>query len=204
MVGHWGQANYAAANTFLDAFTQYRHQQGLPTSLLDIGAMNDVGYVSQNAEVQQHVQFTAVYALHEPELLDSLNLAILRSAPPSSSTVSSSTGFRNPNEIGVGLHSTLSMIYPGNRSIWKRDLRMTLYRNLENVDEVDTSGASGSLEELFSSVVVDSTVLHDALSAEFLAHEIGIALSAFMLTPLDDLDVKAPLGALRADSLGQY
>ena len=77
-----GQANYAAANTFLHAFTQCRHQQGLPASVLDIGAMDDVGYVSQNAEVQQHFRSTAVYALHEPELLDSLHLTILRSAPP--------------------------------------------------------------------------------------------------------------------------
>ena len=201
IVGHWGQANYAAANTFLDAFTQYRHQQGLPASVLDIGAMDDVGYVSQNAEVQQHFRSTAVYALHEPELLDSLHLAILRSAPPPSSNVSSSIGFQNPNQIGIGLRSTLPMSSPGNRSIWKRDLRMALYRNLENVDTVDTSGANESLKEFLSSVAADSTMLHDASSAEFLAHEIGVTLFGFMLKPLGDLDVKAPLGALGVDSL---
>ena len=201
IVGHWGQANYAAANTFLDAFTQYRHQQGLPASVLDIGAMEDVGYVSQNAEVQQHFRSTAVYPLHEQELLDSLHLAILRSASPPSSIVSSSTGFRNPNQIGVGLRSTLPMSSPANRSIWKRDLRMALYRNFENADTTDTSGANEGLKQFLSSVAADSTLLNDASSAEFLAHEIGVTLFGFMLKPLDDLDVTVPLTALGVDSL---
>ena len=201
IVGHWGQANYAAANTFLDTFTQYRHQQGLSASVLDIGAMDDVGYVSQNAEVQQHFRSTAVYALHKPELLDSLHLAILRSTPPPLSTVSSSTGFQNPNQIGIRLRSTLPMSSPGNQSIWKRDLRMALYRNRENVDTIDTSGANKSLKEFLSSVAANSTMLHDASSAESLAHEIGVTLFGFMLKPLGDLDVKAPLEALGVDSL---
>ncbi|KAL9630961.1 MAG: hypothetical protein Q9204_004461 [Flavoplaca sp. TL-2023a] len=41
-----GQANYAAANTFLDAFVLYRHFFGLPASVLDIGVMEHIGFVS--------------------------------------------------------------------------------------------------------------------------------------------------------------
>lgn len=48
--GQWGQANYAAANT-LDAFVQYRRKQELPASVLNIGVMEDIGYVSRNAGV---------------------------------------------------------------------------------------------------------------------------------------------------------
>ena len=96
--------------------------------------------------------------------------------------------------------STLPMSSPGNRSIWKRDLRMALYWNLQNVDTVDTSGANESLKEFFSSVAADSNMLHDALSAEFLAHKIGVTLFGFMLKPTGDFDVKATLGALGVDS----
>ena len=78
---------------------------------------------------------------------------------------------------------------------------MALYRNLENVNTVDTSGANESLKELLSSIATNSTMLHDASSAEFLAHEIGVTLFGFMLKPLGDPDVKAPLGALGVDSL---
>jgi hypothetical protein len=49
VIGMPGQANYAAANTFLDGFVQYRHHLGLTASAIDIGAMEDVGYLAHNA-----------------------------------------------------------------------------------------------------------------------------------------------------------
>ena len=69
------------------------------------------------------------------------------------------------------------------------------------MDTVDSLGENEGLKEFLSSVAADSTMLHDASSAEFLAHEIGVRLFRFMLKPLDDLNVNAPLGALWVDSL---
>lgn len=47
IVGNKGQANYAAANTFLDAFASYRHSQGLHANTVDLGLIEDVGYVAE-------------------------------------------------------------------------------------------------------------------------------------------------------------
>ncbi|KAJ8063559.1 hypothetical protein OCU04_007431 [Sclerotinia nivalis] len=47
VVGNKGQANYAAANTFLDAFASYRQALGLCANTVDLGAIEDVGYVAE-------------------------------------------------------------------------------------------------------------------------------------------------------------
>jgi hypothetical protein len=43
IIGMPGQANYAAATTFMDAFVQYRHSQHLPASVIDVGAVDGIG-----------------------------------------------------------------------------------------------------------------------------------------------------------------
>lgn len=47
IVGNKGQANYAAANTFLDAFASYRQSLGLRANTVDLGLIEDVGYVAE-------------------------------------------------------------------------------------------------------------------------------------------------------------
>ena len=47
VIGNRGQANYAAANTFLDAFASYRQVLGLHANTVDLGVIEDVGYVAE-------------------------------------------------------------------------------------------------------------------------------------------------------------
>ncbi|KAL4946450.1 hypothetical protein BDV06DRAFT_234051 [Aspergillus oleicola] len=47
VIGNGGQANYASANTFLDAFAGYRQSLGLCASAIDLGALEDVGVIAE-------------------------------------------------------------------------------------------------------------------------------------------------------------
>ncbi|KAK0635463.1 hypothetical protein B0T17DRAFT_485578 [Bombardia bombarda] len=47
IVGNKGQANYSAGNTFLDAFADYRQSLGLRANSVDLGLIEDVGYVAE-------------------------------------------------------------------------------------------------------------------------------------------------------------
>ncbi|KAK1777236.1 acyl transferase domain-containing protein [Copromyces sp. CBS 386.78] len=55
ILGSRGQGAYAAANTFLDSFVQYRVRNGLPATSLDLTAVSDAGYLAENAERQEDI-----------------------------------------------------------------------------------------------------------------------------------------------------
>jgi acyl carrier protein len=50
VVGNKGQANYAAANSFLDAFAHYRLARGLRAHTVNLGVIEDVGYVADQGD----------------------------------------------------------------------------------------------------------------------------------------------------------
>ena len=54
VIGNKGQANYAAANSFLDAFANFRHSLGLRANSVDLGAIADIGYIAEHAGAFQN------------------------------------------------------------------------------------------------------------------------------------------------------
>ena len=198
IVGQWGQANYAAANTFLDSFVQYRQSLGREASVLDIGVMDDVGYVSQNAAVLEQFKTTSAYTLREQSLLDALHLMMVKRTAPISTA---STGYMNPAQLVIGLRSTKPLSDPNNRAIWKRDIRMALYRNLEaEAAEVNPTANEG-LKHFLLAVASDPSMLAEQAHLDFLTREIGLRLYGFMLHPEEELDVQQSLQSLGVDSL---
>ncbi|KAL9097197.1 MAG: hypothetical protein Q9165_000624 [Trypethelium subeluteriae] len=197
VVGQWGQGNYAAANTFLDSFVQYRHALGLSASVLDIGVMEDTGYVSQNSSVLEQFKATSTYTLREPDLLEALQLVIARGAR----STPSPAGYMNPAQLVIGLRSTKLLSDPSNRIIWKRDVRMSMYRNSEISSTAASNAENQGLKQFLANVVSEPSLLESQAGVDFLTHEIGCKLYAFMLQPEEDVDVKVSLTALGVDSL---
>jgi len=52
LIGNPGQANYVAANCFLDIFSHYRQSLGLPATTVNLGVVSDSGIVSERKEVE--------------------------------------------------------------------------------------------------------------------------------------------------------
>ncbi|KAJ5100194.1 PKS-like enzyme [Penicillium angulare] len=77
LIGQKGQANYAAANTFLDSFATYRHQMGLPACSVDLGVIEGVGYVSENQSIANRFDTKTWTPINESLLHRILRVSIM-------------------------------------------------------------------------------------------------------------------------------
>jgi acyl carrier protein len=60
LMGNVGQANYVAANAFLDAFVHYRIAHGFPATTLNIGALSDAGVIARSDELSKYMALLAI------------------------------------------------------------------------------------------------------------------------------------------------
>lgn len=207
--GQWGQSNYAAANTFLDAFVQYRHSLGLPASVLDIGAIEDVGYVSQNIKVMETLRSTAQFMMRESELLDCIEVMLHRSWAEKQRQPSKSGIYKyvERSQLACGLRSTLPILAPGTRVSWRKDPRILVYRNIEAQPDTSSSLVAGgssdtALKRYLRDLKGDIVLLNSEKVASTLATEIGKTLAGFlMISDEGGIDLNAPLAVIGIDSL---
>ena len=78
VVGNKGQAAYAAANTFLDALSAHRRRLGLPAASLNLAAVGDVGYLTNDSTRREEVFRTVGNStMNEAEVLALVESSIL-------------------------------------------------------------------------------------------------------------------------------
>ncbi|THC87882.1 hypothetical protein EYZ11_012672 [Aspergillus tanneri] len=198
IVGQPGQANYAAANAFLDAFVSYRRSIGLPASALDIGAVTDAGYLSENYAAMQKVKATGMFGLCEQSVLDAFALAVTSTSDEEQKPAGGG-GIRG-DKIMIGLRSIMPLSNPGNRCPWKKDRRMAVYHNTAG-SKSEQPGTNNTLGIFLASAKSDPSSLSGAEASKTLATEIGRKLFTLLLKPLDRLDLQLPLSELGMDSL---
>jgi hypothetical protein len=100
VIGQKGQANYSAANVFLDAFATYRLSRGLPANSVNLGVIEDVGYVAEQGGMQAHFDDKQWIGINERVLHKILGLSILQQTDATTplQSPSSSLVFPCPNQ----------------------------------------------------------------------------------------------------------
>jgi acyl carrier protein len=184
---------------------QYRRQQGLPAAAVEIGVMEDIGYVSRNAHILEHFRTTSTYVIYEQDLLDSLQLMIKKSRPvrqgkeqgPTTETIQ----FISEGQLGIGLRSTQPLAAPNNRTVWKHDPRMAVYWNMESHSATSSAGSNDEITQFLIEAQANPNILDEANTAQFLAQEIGNTLFGFLMRDPDLLELEASFEALGVDSL---
>ncbi|KAI1460402.1 fatty acid synthase S-acetyltransferase [Annulohypoxylon moriforme] len=198
IIGQPGQANYASANTFLDAFAQYRNRLGLSASIIDIGAVEEIGFISSQQGLMNKMKSTGFKGVTEQELLDAMALA---TAPPEArASLLSGSRFADGNTFVLGLGSTIPLSSSTNRAIWRKDRRMAQYHNASS-GSADAAASNEILKTFLSTVKADPSLLKAAESSKTLALEIGRKLFDLLLKPQEDLNTSMSLVDLGLDSL---
>ncbi|KAI6770702.1 hypothetical protein HG531_009557 [Fusarium graminearum] len=186
VIGQPGQVNYAGANTFLDAFSKYRKGLGLPACSIDIGAVEEVGYLAENNSIMQKLKVTGFNGtVSEHEFLDALGAAMAKTS----------------DDFCLGFRPDVSLSDPSNRSLWKKDIRMAAFHNNGGTTGASTGATNDELKSFISKAKQDPSILKRAESAHLLAREIGKKVYGLLLKPVEDLQTASSLSELGMDSL---
>ncbi|TVY41639.1 Highly reducing polyketide synthase [Lachnellula subtilissima] len=200
IVGQTGQANYASANTFLDSFARYRANQGLPCTAIDLGAMEGIGYLSENQELLRKMQGTGWHVLQEAELLGGLNEAM---TPPPAVAQSKQNAVLTAARCNflLGISPSVPLSSPDSNSRLQRDMRMAVYHNVSSRSSKNGSANDG-LRSYLKSIKNDPNLLKSSESISFLALEIGKKLFSLLLRSDDEeINIKSNTADLGLDSL---
>lgn len=81
VVGNPGQANYVAANFFLESLARLRRASGLPALALAWAAIDDVGYLARHKEIKQALTARLGRTLTSAEALDAMERQLRGDAP---------------------------------------------------------------------------------------------------------------------------
>lgn len=194
--GNTGQANYAAATTFLEAFSRYRRQRGLACSVLNLGVVGDAGAASRNPRFLQRVQSIALHVLNEAEVIDGLAVAIKISPTDSASPTGAVT-------IGLA-HTKRRSDIPKEIFLGGRDARFSIYPNLESTSGAvggDQSNQVNALKALLGEIQRDPTLIGKKETEIALIKELGRFVSQNLTGQMQEQTQDGTDNTVHADAM---
>lgn len=190
IVGNRGQAAYAAANTFLDAFCLYRRRLGLPASSIDLTAVEDVGYLADaGAERQEEVlKNLGGESMNEAEVLALIGAAVMDSQRDKNGGIF-------PGHCLTGLHLGED---PKRLPYYAADAKFSQLR--EAMLSLHSSDAAASGAQVSISAALSRTNTSEE-AVEIITVGLTGKLSSILMVATDELDATTPITKYGLDSL---
>ncbi|RAK88399.1 KR-domain-containing protein [Aspergillus costaricaensis CBS 115574] len=160
------QANYAAANTFLVGLAKYRHSLGQPASVLDLGPIAEIGYVSRQPKLQRDFDNLGVRYVREQDLLNVVHLLIKHSKDPA---LLQNFAVQDPHHLSLGA------IY-SNPSLHDMFGSYSTLKNMDSTTKTKDETSDEELTDFISKIHASPAMLDQPEAAVFIIRKIGTSL----------------------------
>ncbi|RDW76877.1 putative Polyketide synthase (JCVI) [Aspergillus mulundensis] len=174
VTGMAGQCNYSAANSFIHALARHRHSLGQPASVLDLGPVADIGYVSRSPEIVKNFSGRFEWRFtKEQEVLDAVEALIYHSSKSKAKSKSTEdNGSRyDLHHIVFGLVSVAPWAHRTG------DTRMSILSNRAQRMQ-DSSGEADDIVDFVAQVEADPEMLNRPSTEEFLIRKAGYMIKS--------------------------
>lgn len=186
VIGNPGQANYSAAGTYQDALSQYRRSKNLVSTTIDLGIVSDVGYIAENPEQFERLDYLENLFISERDLHIILSAAMLGQTRD---------GVLVPAQLVTGV---------GKELLSEGSLGFAMSADLKYAELHDSlKNGSGAVDSSEDALIKDN--LKAAASVREACGIVEGVLSAQLARALNmesaDVDLEKPMHAFGVDSL---
>ena len=185
IIGSKGQANYAAANTYLDALMNHRRRLGLAGTTMNISAVSEIGAVAGNRDLRKTMERIGFEFINEDELFYQIEEAV------------SSPNLLEMKDRGFDDHQLITGFNMRTKDLYWAE--KPIFRNLYGNHDLGISAMSGS-----GAVSLTASLLNSTDTQE----RIRILMDAFiekaanvLAIPTSTIQPGNPLSAYGLDSI---
>lgn len=135
IIGAMAQANYAAANTYLDALMRHRRENGLTGFTMNVGRVGGIGVVAESDNLEKIMDRLGYEAISEEELFYQIEEAISRS-----SCSREDVDVTDWHQLITGISSERKDLYWASKPLFRN-----FYANLDLLTQENKRGSAKSL-----------------------------------------------------------